>query len=125
MASFKILLIEDDEITANLVRFLVERQGHEFYWAEDGTSGLEKARELLPDALILDVLLPYLDGFSLLYELRAQSETANIPVLMLTGKTRESDIVQALEMGANDYLIKPFQPAELTARINRLLRAAA
>ncbi len=123
MASSRILLIEDDEITANLVRFLVERQGHEFHWAENGTTGLDMVRELRPDALILDVLLPFLDGFSLLYELRANPETANIPVLMLTGKTRENDVVQALEMGANDYLSKPFQPAELTARMNRLLRA--
>jgi DNA-binding response OmpR family regulator len=121
--SHKILLIEDDEITANLVRFLVERQGHQFHWAANGSAGLEMARELVPDALILDVLLPYLDGFSLLSEIRGHEATAGIPVLMLTGKTRESDIVQALDMGANDYLLKPFQPAELTARLNRLLRA--
>lgn len=122
MSAPAILLVEDDEITANLVRFLVERQGYTLHYAADGNAGLAKARELAPDLLILDVLLPFLDGFSVLAELRKAPATAALPVLMLTGKTRESDIVKALDMGANDYLVKPFQPAELTARINRLLR---
>ena len=104
------------------MRFLVERQGHQFHHAADGENGLILAQELRPDVLILDVLLPLLDGFSILDRLRNQPDTADMHILMLTGKTRESDVVKALEMGASDYLVKPFQPAELTARINRLLR---
>lgn len=121
MTARKIMLIEDDELVAGLVRFLVERQGHQLEWLPSGAGALDKLREFSPDALILDVLLPHVDGFSLLSALRADTATAELPVLMLTGKSREQDIVQALDMGANDFLAKPFQPAELTARLNRLL----
>lgn len=123
MKTCKVLLIEDDEIVAGLVRFLVERQGHRMEWLSHGANALDQVLTMQPDALILDILLPYVDGFSLLSELRGHADTARLPILMLTGKTRESDIVKALDMGANDYLSKPFQPAELTARLNRLLSA--
>lgn len=121
MTARKIMLIEDDDIVAGLVRFLVERQGHELEWLNTGADAVEAVTRLAPDALILDVLLPHQDGFAILSKLRAQPETARLPVLMLTGKSREQDIVQALELGANDHLAKPFQPAELTARLQRLL----
>lgn len=120
MPQFNILLIEDDDITAGLVRFLVERQGHQLHWATDGRQGQELLASLKPDALILDLLLPYVDGLSLLKEIRVTDN--DMPVLVLTGKTRESDLVEVLDAGANDYLAKPFHPSELTARLNRLLR---
>lgn len=125
MSTPTILYIEDDQTSAQLVRFLMERQGYAFHHAADGRAGLELARSLRPDVIILDVLLPLLDGFQVLESLHADAETAQIQVLMLTGKTQSSDIVKALAIGANDYLLKPFQPAELTARVNKLLRNRA
>lgn len=125
MSTPTILYIEDDQTSAQLVRFLMERQGYAFQHASDGRAGLELARSLRPDVVILDVLLPLLDGFQVLEALHADAETARIQVLMLTGKTQSSDIVKALAIGANDYLLKPFQPAELTARVNKLLRSRA
>ncbi|WP_026913276.1 response regulator transcription factor [Perlucidibaca piscinae] len=125
MSTPTILYIEDDQTSAQLVRFLMERQGYAFQHASDGRAGLELARSLRPDVIILDVLLPLLDGFQVLEALHADAETARIQVLMLTGKTQSSDIVKALAIGANDYLLKPFQPAELTARVNKLLRSRA
>lgn len=121
MTTRKILLIEDDDIVAGLVRFLVERQGHELEWLASGADAIDHVRRLSPDAVILDVLLPHQDGFAILSQLRADPVLSVLPVLMLTGKSREQDIVQALELGANDHLAKPFQPAELTARLQRLL----
>lgn len=125
MSTPTILYIEDDQTSAQLVRFLMERQGYAFQHASDGRAGLELARSLRPDVIILDALLPLLDGFQVLEALHADAETARIQVLMLTGKTQSSDIVKALAIGANDYLLKPFQPAELTARVNKLLRSRA
>ena len=125
MSTPTILYIEDDQTSGQLVRFLMERQGYAFQHASDGRAGLELARSLRPDVIILDVLLPLLDGFQVLEALHADAETARIQVLMLTGKTQSSDIVKALAIGANDYLLKPFQPAELTARVNKLLRSRA
>lgn len=122
MSTPTILYIEDDQTSAQLVRFLMERQGYAFQHAADGRAGLELARSLRPDVIILDVLLPLLDGFQVLEALHADAETAQIQVLMLTGKSQSGDIVKALAIGANDYLLKPFQPAELTARVNKLLR---
>jgi DNA-binding response OmpR family regulator len=116
-----ILLIEDDQVTANLIKFLVLRQGHTFHWATDGNAGLEMLFKIQPDAVILDVLIPYQDGFSVLRKLRGDPKTEKTPVLMLTGKSEEEDIVGALGLGANDFLSKPFHPAELIARLNRLL----
>lgn len=121
MRQFNILLIEDDDISASLVRFLVERQGHQLHWANDGRQGQTMVAELKPDAIILDLLLPYIDGLSLLEEIRREDN--DVPVLVLTGKTREQDLVEVLDAGANDYLAKPFLPSELTARLNRLLRS--
>ncbi len=121
MAARKILLIEDDDIVAGLVRFLVERQGHDLEWLSTGADALEHIRQSAPDAVILDVLLPHQDGFAILGQLRGDPDLKSLPVLMLTGKSREQDIVNALELGANDHLAKPFQPAELTARLQRLL----
>lgn len=123
MSQFNILLIEDDDISASLIRFLVERQGHTLQLARDGREGLAMLDATRPDAVILDLLLPYVDGLTVLRNIRTHAELSRIPVLVLTGKTREEDIVQVLGSGADDYLAKPFQPAELTARLNRLLRA--
>ncbi|MDP1539544.1 MAG: response regulator [Moraxellaceae bacterium] len=122
MAAHKILLMEDDEMTAELIEFLLKRQGHEVKTAIDGAEGEKLLSEWQPQLVVLDVLMPFVDGFTVLKNIRNNAVTKDLPVLMLTAKTGERDIVQALDMGANDYLVKPFQPAELLARINRLSR---
>lgn len=122
MANCKILIMEDDEMTAELIEFLLKRQGHDVKVAADGAQGEQLIGEWQPELVILDVLMPFVDGFTVLKNIRSNTNTQDLPVLMLTAKTGEKDIVQALDMGANDYLVKPFQPAELLARINRLSR---
>lgn len=120
--STSILLIEDDDLAAELIRFIVTRLGHTLIWAADGDSGRRHIKESKPDIIMLDLMLPFIDGFDLLSEIRAQPETAKTPVLVLTGKTREEDIQRVLAAGASDYLAKPFQPAELSNRLGRLIK---
>lgn len=116
----RILLIEDDE---GIVRFLRRALSYEGYVVEVATSGeegLEKARAEKPDLIILDVMLPGIDGFEVCRRLRA--EDVSTPVLMLTARTAVQDRVEGLDMGADDYLVKPFQLEELLARMRALLR---
>lgn len=117
-----VLLIEDDDLTAGLIRFLVERLGHTLIWAADGETGRRQLKESRPDIIMLDLMLPFIDGHDLLREIRQQPETAQTPVLVMTGKTREEDIQRVLDAGASDFLAKPFQPAELSNRLGRLIK---
>ena len=122
MSRRTILLIEDDELIAGLVRLMVERLGHELVWAPDGEAGKQMLETGTADIVILDILLPYLNGFEVLKSLRADPSTAKLPVLVLTGKTAQADIDRVIEAGADDFLAKPFQPNELSQRLTRLLR---
>lgn len=122
MSRRTILLIEDDELIAGLVRLMVERLGHELVWAPDGEAGKQMLETGTADIVILDILLPYLNGFEVLKALRADPNTAKLPVLVLTGKTAQADIDRVIEAGADDFLAKPFQPNELSHRLTRLLR---
>jgi DNA-binding response OmpR family regulator len=122
MSRRTILLIEDDELIAGLVRLMVERLGHELVWAPDGEAGKQMLETGTADIVILDILLPYLNGFEVLKSLRANPSTAKLPVLVLTGKTAQADIDRVVEAGADDFLAKPFQPNELSQRLTRLLR---
>ncbi len=115
------LVVEDDEHIAHLLKFILERERYVVRLAKDG----REAREFIeqqpaPAIVLLDVMLPFMDGFGLVSLLRAQPGWESTPVIMLTAKTQEKDIVRALDSGANDYIVKPFQPAELLARIKRL-----
>ena len=126
MPAPRVSLVGDDEMSAELGRFLVQRQGFEFSHVDDG----QKALDMLnnqdpPSAVILDWLLPFVDGMAVLDAIRKSPKWAHVPVLVLTGKTREEDIVKALDAGANDFIAKPFQPAELAARLKRIVRVAA
>ncbi len=115
------LVVEDDEHIAHLLRFMLEREGYEVLHAADGREGVRLIEAgAVPAVALLDVMLPFVDGFELVRRLRAQPGWADVPVVMLTAKTQESDIVRALDAGANDYILKPFQPAELLARLRRL-----
>ncbi len=122
-ASQRILMVEDEEDIAFLIRFMLERHGFVVDHAADGRQAIEKiTTSSPPDLTLMDIMLPYHDGLELIERLRAQAGWAQVPVLMLTAKAREADIVRALELGADDYVTKPFQPEERLARIRRLLR---
>lgn len=123
MPSPRVVLVEDDEMSAELVRFLVKRQGFEFAHVADGQKALDMlTSQEPPSAIILDWLLPFVDGMVVLEAIRQSPRWSHVPVLVLTGKTREEDIVKALDAGANDFIAKPFQPAELAARLKRIVR---
>ena len=119
----KVLVIEDEEDIALIVRFLLERQGFVVEHVADGRAGLERIESgPAPDLVLMDYMLPFRDGMELVERLRAQAGWSSVPVLMLTAKARETDIVRALEIGADDYVTRPVQPEELLARIRRMLR---
>lgn len=115
----RILVVEDDADTARVLRAYLERDGFAVAVASDGVSGLEAAFEAPPDLVVLDWMLPGLDGLSFLRSLR-RGET--VPVIMLTARTEEGDRVAGLEAGADDYVAKPFSPRELIARVRAVLR---
>lgn len=114
-----ILLVEDDATLAEALTYNLEREGYTVLHASDGMTALEMARRDAPDILVLDVMLPRLDGFSVCRMLRKES---TIPILMLTARQDEVDRIAGLELGADDYLTKPFSVGELLARIRAILR---
>ena len=118
----KILLIEDDADISELLQYNFEREGYKVVVAGDGELGLSQALQLGPDLIVLDLMLPGLDGLSVCRKLRAHPQTQEIPIVILTAKGEESDVVIGLEMGADDYVTKPFSPKELLARIRAVLR---
>ena len=118
----KILIIEDERDILDLVVHYLEKDGFRARTAMDGPAGLTAARREHPDLIVLDLMLPGMDGLELCKRLRADSSTSCTPIIMLTAKTEETDRVVGLELGADDYLTKPFSPKELIARIKALLR---
>lgn len=117
-----LLLVEDDDDAAFLVDYLLRREGHAVERAADGRQAAERVRSGPPPALvILDIMLPYHDGYEILAMIRAQPGWSRVPVLTLSAKSLEKDIVRALQGGASDHVVKPFQPRELIARIQGLL----
>lgn len=117
-----ILLIEDDPDILELAQYNLERDGFSVSTASDGEEGLRKAQGVKPDLIVLDLMMPGMDGLKVCQKLRASDDTKNTPIIMLTAKGEESDIVIGLEMGADDYMTKPFSPKELIARIRANLR---
>ncbi|TLX59017.1 two-component system response regulator [Stutzerimonas nosocomialis] len=119
----QILMVEDEEDIAFLIRFMLERHGFVVDHAADGRQAIERIENRTPpDLVLMDIMLPYHDGLELIERLRNQNGWEKVPVLMLTAKAREVGIVRALELGADDYVTKPFQPEELLARIRRFIR---
>ena len=114
-----ILLVEDDELIVDSVRYGLEQTGYQVLTALDGATGLALAREKQPDIVLLDVMLPVLDGFQVCRTLRNESK---VPIIMLTARGEEPDKVIGLELGADDYVVKPFGMRELVARIRAQLR---
>lgn len=121
----KILFIDDDIDTLKLVGLMLERQGYEIAVASDGLSGLSKAASEQPDLILLDVMMPDLDGFEVTRRLRADPSLAHIPIIMFTAKTMVDDKVAGFEAGVDDYLTKPTHPAELTAHVKAVLARSA
>jgi DNA-binding response OmpR family regulator len=117
--SHKILVVEDDDSLLETLEYNLVRQGYEVLLARDGRTGLKLAREQQPDLLLLDLMLPGLDGFEVCRLLRQEM---SVPILMLTARTEEVDKIVGLEVGADDYLTKPFSMRELLARVKALLR---
>jgi two-component system response regulator VicR len=114
-----ILLVEDDELIVDSVRYGLEQTGYRVLTAMDGATGLALARAKKPDVVLLDVMLPVLDGFQVCIRLRSESK---VPIIMLTARGEEADKVVGLELGADDYVVKPFGMRELVARIRAQLR---
>ncbi|WP_409266461.1 response regulator transcription factor [Massilia sp. BHUDP2] len=122
-----VLVVEDDEHIAQVLRFMLERQAYRVVHLADGRAASEHFRNAKerPDLVLLDVMLPYVDGFELVQLARERSDWAGLPILMLTAKNTERDTVRALDAGANDFVIKPFQPNELLARVRRFLKTGS
>jgi len=125
MAEGKILVVDDEEDILELVRFNLEREGYTVLLAETGEKCLFQTRKHLPSLVILDLMLPGIDGHDVCKQLKADNKTAHIPVLMLTAKSDDSDVVTGLELGADDYVTKPFSPKVLLARVKNLLKRAS
>ena len=117
--SQKVLVVEDDINIAELLRLYLQKDGFEVSHAADGGKAVEMAKEIQPDLVLLDIMLPVMDGWQVCRELR---KTMKMPIIMLTAKGETEDKVSGLEMGADDYIVKPFEMKELMARINAVLR---
>lgn len=117
-----ILAADDDVTTTAIVRTVITRNAMTCHTASDGRQALEMAKQILPNAIVLDVNMPHMDGFEVLAALRAEPRTAGIPVVMLTSVQQEADVVRGFGLGADDYVVKPFNPMELLARLKRLVR---
>ena len=122
MAKETILIMEDDPDIVELVQYNLEREGFRVLAAKDGESGLKDAGTRHPSLVILDLMLPGIEGLEVCRQLKQILGTRDIPLMMLTAKGEESDIIVGLEVGADDYLVKPFSPRELIARIRAILR---
>lgn len=117
----RILIVEDDAELPRLVGMALEQEGFEVLTATDGSEGLRAAYRHHPDLVILDIMMPHVDGWKTCQRLR---ELSDMPIIMLTAKTREAEVVKGLMLGADDYVTKPFRTAELVARVNACLRRA-
>ncbi|MFB7211358.1 response regulator transcription factor [Streptomyces sp. NPDC056255] len=119
--SARILVAEDDKMQARLIRIYLEREGNEVQVVSDGRSAVDRARTSRPDLIVLDVMMPHVDGLDVCRILRTESQ---VPILLLTARTTEEDMLLGLDLGADDYMAKPYSPRELTARVRALLRRA-
>ena len=123
-ASATALVVEDDKNIAYLLQFILTREGFQVSAAVDGREALAMIDSApIPSLVLLDIMLPYMDGFQLITHIRAKPAWRDVPILVLTSRSQERDLVRALDAGANDYLVKPFQPGELLARTRRLVKA--
>ncbi len=118
----KVLVVDDEPDIVELVAFIFRKRGHEVITASNGCEALTRARAGAPDVIVLDVMLPEMDGFTVCEILRRDPATANVPIILLTARPGELCRVIGLDAGANDYLTKPFSPRELERRVQVLLQ---
>ena len=124
MANERILIVDDEEDVLELVQYNLDRNGYHVETATSGEQAITKTKKKLPDLIILDLMLPGIDGLEVCKKLKSDVKTEGIPIIMLTAKGEEADIVTGLELGADDYVTKPFSPKVLVARVRRLLHRA-
>lgn len=122
MPDYKILVVEDHKDTRELLKYNLASAGFEVAAVEDGQSGLDKSKGFHPDLILLDLMLPGMDGLEVCRKLKQEPGTSGVPVIMLTAKGEEIDRIVGLELGADDYVVKPFSPRELILRIKAVLR---
>ena len=122
MAKHKIVVVEDDENIRELISFNLKSANYSVTEAETGEDGIKQVQKTKPDLILLDLMLPEMDGLDVCRQLKSDADTRDIPIIMVTAKGEESDIVTGLELGADDYVTKPFRPKELVARIRNILR---
>lgn len=122
MAVKRILIVDDEEDLLELLRYNLEKEGYQVFSAATGEVAVQLATDKIPDLILLDLMLPGIDGMEVCRVLKRDSRTQNIPVIMLTAKTEDIDIVTGLELGADDYITKPFSPKVLIARIRTVFR---
>lgn len=122
MAHEHVLVVDDETDILELIRYNLQKEGYRVTTVKTGEEGLQLIRELKPDVVVLDLMLPGLDGLSVCNRLKREESTRSIPVIMLTAKAEDTDIVTGLELGADDYVTKPFSPKVLTARLRAVLR---
>lgn len=116
----KVLVCDDERHIVRLIQVNLEKAGYTVVTAYDGKDGLEKIRAEKPDMVVLDVMMPYMDGFEVLKNLRREPDTADLPVIMLTAKAQDKDVFEGYHYGADMYLTKPFNPIELVTFVKRL-----
>jgi two-component system alkaline phosphatase synthesis response regulator PhoP len=124
MSKEKILVVEDDEDILELIRYNLEKEGYSVSTVTTGEAALATGRKEMPEMVILDLMLPGIDGLEVCRRLRSEPDKGRVPIIMVTAKGEESDIVTGLELGADDYVVKPFSPKVLLARIRNVLRRA-
>jgi phosphate regulon transcriptional regulator PhoB len=117
-----VLVVDDEKDLVDLVKYHLEKEGLKCLEARDGETALQVAKERIPDLVVLDLMLPGLDGLEICRKLRKDPKTSSIAIIMLTAKAEEVDRIVGLEMGADDYMVKPFSPRELVARVKAVLR---
>ena len=117
MKKIIIVLAEDDHQIASLVKFKLEKDGYTVHLGENGRVALDLINQTVPDMVILDVMMPVMDGFDVLRTIKSSDDTSSIPVIMLTAREMEEDVLKGFDLGAVDYMTKPFSPSELSARV--------
>ncbi|MBV8958687.1 MAG: response regulator [Actinobacteria bacterium] len=124
MPAGTVLVVDDDPVIQKLLQVNFELEGYKVITASDGIEGLERARADLPDAIILDIMMPKMNGLDVARALKGDDDTKGIPALLLSAKAQASDVAVGMEIGADDYVTKPFDPAELLERVGDLLKGS-
>ncbi len=117
----KIVLAEDEPQIARLIEFKLRKEGYQVTWKENGEEALVAIKEEKPDLILLDVMMPVMDGYEVLRQIKEDENLKSIPVIMLTARAQERDVVKGIDLGAQDYITKPFHPAELLVQVKRIL----